>query len=107
VPATQKGIILYVDVLFEKGEQPISLDTYINDMVRTIEQKANVPDLRCAPDKHEIAFGRWKGYLAACIRFDPPKPGAYIVHGVTSSEIKQVVVEALVPMCDVVVRGAR
>lgn len=102
-----RGITLYVDVVFEKGEQPMSLDVYINDLVQALQTKANLSDLRYAPEKHDLAFGRWKGALATCVRFDPPKPGSYVVRNFVNSEIAAVIVEALVPLCSYVVRGAR
>lgn len=102
----QQSMILYVDVVVERGLQPTPLEDYITNIVRTIEKQGNVPDLRFAPNGHELAFGRWKGALAACVRFTPPQPGAYFVSS-SNSEIKQVVIEALIPFCDAVYRGVR
>jgi len=101
----EEKITLYIDVVVERGETPTNLDDYINDMVKTLETSAKLSDLRYAPSNHELGFGRWRGSLAACVRYDPPKPGKYLVYGVKESEIKQVVVEALVPLCETVYRS--
>lgn len=110
LPVAEKvGVTLYVDVVVERGDQPKSLDDYVTDLVRTIERQMNVPDLRYVPRDHQLDYGRWKGFLAGMVRAPENKlaPGVYVIHGLAGSEIKQVVLEALAPLCDVVVRGVR
>lgn len=101
------GITLYIDTICERGPQPQSLELWIDDLVKTLTETSGLRDLRWAPDKHELAFARWKGALAATVRANPLRPGVYMISGIGVSEIKQVVVEALAPSCDVIVRGLR
>ncbi|MFP2897305.1 hypothetical protein [Corallococcus sp. 4LFB] len=78
-------------------------------MVAKIEQECGVVDIRVAPNDSPLAYGKWKGVLAATIRAEPPEPGTYAALGVAGSELMQVAVEALEPLCGTghFVRGVR
>lgn len=82
-----------------------SLTLYVAGIVGQMQTAFEVDDIRCAPSKRKdgsenpLAFGKWKGVLAAAIRAEPPKPATYSALGVTASEIGQVAIEALEPMC--------
>lgn len=99
------GISLFVDVAFDRGPQPASLEDWYLDIVRTIEQQYQLPDIRLAPNTSDLGYGKWKGYLAATVRSNVPKAGEYAIRGAASNEIVQVIVEALSPLCSRVVRG--
>ena len=101
------GITLYVDVDFAKGDAPKSLDDWQLDIVRTLEEKYKLDDIRLVPDKHELAYGRWKAAIAVACKYNVPPPGSYIVRGVGESEVKQAFVEGLAPFCSTVIRGSR
>ncbi len=100
------GIELYTDVSFggTSNEQVDDLEAYVRACCVTLETEFRVPDIRCAGEG-ALAFGKWKGFLASLVRSQPPVPGRYALDGVRESEIRQVVVEALIPLCTVVVRG--
>jgi hypothetical protein len=96
--------VLFVDVVCS-GVNPTPLEPYVNGLVQKICAEADVADLRFAPGDNPLGFGRWKGALAAAVRQSPPEPGEYLLLDVRESEIRQVVVEALQPLCTRVVRG--
>lgn len=95
---------LYVDCSVS-GVFAQSLDGYITSKCRELEQRFGAADLRCAPMDSPLAYNKWKGALAALVRNEPPPVDKYTLDDVRESEIKQVVVEALKPMCGVFVRG--
>lgn len=95
---------LYVDCSVT-GVYTSPLDGYITGKCRELEQRFGAADLRCAPMDSPLAYNKWKGALAALVRNEPPPVYRYTLDDVRESEIKQVVVEALKPMCGVFVRG--
>ena len=100
------GIDLYIDCTVSGAQQVLSLDAYIDNLARQIEQHFQVPDIRSAQGDHPLAFGRWRAVLSALTRESAPPAGAYVVMHVAESEIKQTVVEALRPFCRMFVRAA-
>jgi hypothetical protein len=105
-PTLQQGITLLVDIVTERGGDGVqSLDAYVTDVVETLQKAAGLKDLRYAPEKHDLALGRWKGALIQAVRFDPPKPGVYTVRNFMGSEITNAVIEALTPLCRDIYRG--
>jgi len=97
------GITLFVDCYIEGLIIP-SLEPYVTDMLRAIEKAFKVADVRAAGKDSPLAYGGWKGVLAAGVREKPPQPGAYSLSDVRESEIRQVVVDALRPMLSLYVR---
>ena len=95
---------LFVDCVV-KGRVTVDLSAYIEKMCADLATTYKAVDIRCAPSDSPLSFGKWKGALAAAIRENPPENGTYVLHGVRESEIKQVVVETLEPLCTVFVRG--
>lgn len=73
-----------------------SLNGYIREIVLSLESEYKVLDIRLAPtNDNPLAFGKWKGVLAAVVRSKLPEAGDYYV-SVNGSEITQTVLEALV-----------
>lgn len=99
------GLSLYVDCVSE-GVDAEPLDDYVQELCDQLCAQFKAVDIRCPGDDTPLAFGKWKGVLAGFVRARPPKAGSYYVM-VEGSEIKQVVVEALRPICGVYVRGVR
>lgn len=100
------GISLYVDRFdFEKGPQPTSLEDWFQDIVKTLTDASKLQDIRYAPNDHQLSYGRWKPALELAVKANPLPPGEYHLRGVRESELKQVVLVALTPLCDRVVRG--
>ncbi len=91
---TLSATTVYVDVFFDEGSPPL-LDSYYGDLVRQLEEAGKVRDIRHAPDKHDLGFGRWRGALAAAVRACPPPAGAYVARGYGSDEILTEVVNTL------------
>lgn len=107
-PPEEKGdgeLVLFIDVLV-LGMELNSLDDYIDHICSTLEKHYGAVDLRCAPKDSALAFGQWKGALAAAVKQAPPV-GHFSVNFVTDSEIKQVVVDTLAPLCSMYIRGVR
>lgn len=104
-PASGEGLTLFCDVIALKGMDLQSLDPYIDDICDRISEAAGTEDIRFTHNESAISFGKWRGALAAAVKSSPPAPGQYAVQFVRESEIKQVVVEALISIADIVVRG--
>ena len=102
--ADSTGITLFVDVIAD-GIDARPFDVYVGDLCHALEEEYKVADIRFAPADSPLSFGKYKGALAALIRQHPPNPGVYLARDVRESEIRQVVVEALKPLCAVFVRG--
>lgn len=96
------GLELFVDCVGAFGPT-LPLDNYIAQILEKIEGDFNVVDIR-ATENGALAFGKWKGVLAAYIKNEPPV-GRYVLRDVRESEIRQVVCETLKPKCTVFVRG--
>ncbi|NBD13821.1 RecB family exonuclease [Corallococcus silvisoli] len=103
----EASLSLYVDCVPNCPVEPLA--GYVGRMVAKIEQECGVVDIRVAPNDSPLAYGKWKGVLAATIRAEPPEPGSYAALGVAGSELMQVAVEALEPLCGTgyFVRGVR
>ncbi|WP_404370422.1 RecB family exonuclease [Corallococcus coralloides] len=101
------SLSLFVDCVPNCPVEPLA--SYVGRMVAKIEQECGVVDIRVAPNDSPLAYGKWKGVLAATIRAEPPEPGTYAALGVAGSELMQVAVEALEPLCGTghFVRGVR
>jgi hypothetical protein len=100
------GVTLYVDCLVE-GAEVESLDAYVAERVAEAHgYDDKCIDIRAASSESPLGYGKWKGVLAALVRATPPAAGAYTLH-VEGSEVRQVIAEALKPVCTVYVRGVR
>ncbi len=102
-PASQPaaGILLFVNCVPSISECQ-GLEGYIEDITSRISSNCNVADIR-ASEHEALKFGKWKGLVAAAVRNKPPLPGAYRILG--RSELYDIVIEALAPMCMLLVRG--
>jgi len=99
------GLVLYVDCISE-GVDAEPLDEYVQELCDQLCTQFKAVDIRVAGDDTPLAFGKWKGVLSGFVRARPPKTGSYYVM-IEGSEIKQIVVEALRPLCAAYVRGVR
>jgi len=99
------GLSLYVDCIVKGRGVPTDLGSYIDKLCAELCTLYKAVDIRCAPSDSPLSFGKWKGALAAAIRENPPENGTYVLYSVRDSEIRQVVVETLEPLCAVFVRG--
>ena len=88
------------------GIQTSRLEPYIAALAAGLARANGADDIR-ASDAKLLGFGKWKGALAAAARLNPPR-GVYTV-STAESELAQVVVEALIPLCALgfPVRGTR
>ncbi len=84
-----------------------SLDTYIDGACEALAGQYGAADIRCADGNSPLGFGKWKGALAALVKARPPEAGYYSVGWVRGNEIKETVIEALRPACELLVRGNR
>jgi hypothetical protein len=76
-------------------------------MHRKVAEAGGVDDVRFAGSDSPLGFGKWRGALAMAVRAELPRPGVYLALGLAHSELMQVVVEAIEPSFDVVVRSIR
>lgn len=95
---------LFVDV-DTHGVDAKDLDPYIDNLMAAICKEYECVDPRWVPSEHPMAYARWKGCLTQLAKLSPPEPGTYFVRNVRESDFRQVVVEALRPLCTVFVRG--
>ncbi len=102
--AFDQGLVLIVDARVE-GLDAMPLDAYIAKVCAVLSTEYKAADLRCAPKDSPLAYGGWKGALAALVAAEPPAPGVYTLADVRESEVRQVVVEALKPLCSTFIRG--
>lgn len=98
-------LAIFVNVMIE-GADYQSLDSYLFKLADDMCQRYGAADLRCAPDESPMAFGKWKGALAAAIRATLPPPGNYLIN-VGDSELHAVLAETLREHADIYVRGVR
>lgn len=101
--------VLFVDCIpttFD-GPTPQALTSYVDVMHRRVAEAGGVDDVRFAGSDSPLGFGKWRGALAMAVRADLPRPGVYLALGLAHSELMQVVVEAIEPAFDVVVRSVR
>ena len=98
-------LAIFVNVMIE-GADYQSLDSYLFKLADEMCQRYGAADLRCAPDESPMAFGKWKGALAAAIRATLPPPGNYLIN-VGDSELHAVLAETLREHADIYVRGVR
>jgi len=105
-PPLPGGIIIMVDAVVA-GLDAKPLEPFVDDMLDEISIDNNRGiDVRCAAEDSPLAFGKWKGVLATFAKSNPPPAGVYTLH-VEGSEARQVVAEALRPLCAVYIRGVR
>ncbi len=86
------AVDLYLDSA-EDGVPTQRLEAYVENLAAELATSQGAIDIRCAPEKSSLAFGKYKGALAALVRENPPKPGAYAVS--TTSELGMIAFEAL------------
>lgn len=99
----QGGICLFVDCMSSEFSTP--LDPYVDAICKALCEEFHAADLRCAPNDSPLGFGKWKGALAAAIKANPPEGKIYSLLFVKGNELKEVVAEALRPLCNFYVRG--
>jgi hypothetical protein len=88
-------IRVYVDCYPEVPAK--SLDRWADDLAAKLAENCGAADIRCAPEKSPLAFGKWKGALAALVRESELEPGVYVIDSRT--EFAAVVAEAIRPRC--------
>ncbi len=78
------------------------LGAYVTRLATQLGESQKVLDIRCAAKESPLAYGGWRGALAAKARASLPTGAAYHVH--TGTDFVDVVVEAIAPFFDEVVR---
>lgn len=96
-PPQGERLRLFVDCV--PNMPAVSLSDYVAKVAAQVSEAGGVEDLRFAGAESALGFGRWKGALAMAIRNAPPSPGVYAALGLAHSELLQLAVEALEPMC--------
>jgi hypothetical protein len=81
------------------------LETYASEIAQALAESEGVVDIRSAPEKSGLSFGKWKGFFVAAVKENPPPPGMYAVS--SSSELGMVAFEALLSRASLVIRGSR
>ena len=99
-----RSILIITDAPISGATFP-SLDMWAADIVRTVEKKFDLEDIRLAPNNGELGYGRWRGYLSAAARANVPASGTYVWNGVASSEVKLALLEGLESVA-VIARGS-
>lgn len=107
-PADTSGEFhLYIDCIPDReGLTFVSLEPYVDRITAALAKHAKVSDIRFAPET-PLAFGAWKGALAAACKQNPPEPGSYYLLGVGTDEVKTIVCSSLGEFATQVTRGVR
>lgn len=98
------GFVLFLDATADNVKLD-RLETYAEEAAKTLAEAEGAVDVRCAPERSALAFGKWKGALSAVIKSNPPPAGYYAV--ASTSELGMVAFEALLSAADMVVRAGR
>lgn len=93
------GIVLLINA-FTPGAEDLS--KYVDTVSKRVSSAFKVPDVRLGEKDSALAFGRWPAVLGAAVREQPPAPGIYFVE---RGQLADPVIEALIPLCSMVVRG--
>lgn len=91
-PAPAVGIDLYVDCFPPAGAR--DLMPWVHDQADSIAKQYGAPDVRCGADGTPIAFGKWRGVLAAVCRQASLEDGAYFLDA-RGSDLAEIAAEAL------------
>lgn len=99
---TSPAITLYVNCTL-RGIQAVDLRALVDEWCEALCKEFGTPDftaadVRCAPDKSALSYGKWKGALAALVREEEIPPGVYQLDA-RGSEIAEVVAEAMQTRC--------
>ncbi|MEO9194315.1 MAG: hypothetical protein ABI445_11680, partial [Polyangia bacterium] len=103
LPLEHKTLSIFLDCVPDKVAT-LRLETYAQTKADELAAHFKTDDIRCAPGDSPLAFGKWKGALAAFVRAEPPAVDAYVVS--SGSEFGMVAFEALFNLA-CVVRGVR
>lgn len=95
---------LYLDCTID-GKALQRLETYAENLARELAESQGAVDIRSAPEKSALAFGKWKGIFSAHVKDNPPAPGYYAVS--STSELGMEAFHALISTAGMVVRGGR
>ena len=97
--------VLWADCLPLSGTNTARLDDYIDERASEVATAGNAPHILTADNNSPIAYGKWKGFLEAAIKANPPTPDAYRIFPVKGNEVNEVVVQTLRKMGWLVHRG--
>lgn len=92
--SAESGLVLWLDAS-EDDVASERLETYAARLADELAATEGAADVRCAPDKGSLSFGKWRGALAALARSAPPT-GVWAVS--SSDELGMVVFSALATM---------
>ena len=95
------GLELWVDAYPLNGDAPVSLDSYVDNIISQIAKAGGVPHVLLAESDSKIAYGRWRGFAAQYARSNPPAPGRYVLLNTRGSQEREAIVEALRPLATV------
>lgn len=105
IGTSPSATIVYIDCLPSSTSTLQSLEAYVAETIDAVTKAVSLVDLRMAPEGHPLAFGKWKGALAARVRACPPPAGAWFLLA-RDDEQRNVIAGALLGLVDVV-RGVR
>jgi hypothetical protein len=95
-----------IDAAVEVGSYDYTdLSVLVADLAAQAAAAANVPDVRLADKASNLAYGGWRGALAAAALVQSTELRGLCV--ITTSELSEPVIEALAPRAAVVIRGRR
>lgn len=100
----RNGLTVFADVSLA-GIAADDLEPYVADIMRKMEKQFGVADVRFTPKDSPLAYGGWKGALAAGVRAMPPAPGVYRLAFVRGNEVRELVLEALQSAGAAIARG--
>lgn len=99
--AEPEGLKIYINAI---PSSPFdSLQEYIGQICRSLEQQTGARDIRCS-DHQALDFGKWKGAVAAMVRENPPEDSTYMIN-TRGDEIAEIVANTLCEGAAVWVKG--
>jgi hypothetical protein len=98
------GFSLVLDAIID-GVPMQRLEAYAQAIADDLAKTCGAADIRSAPEKSSLAFGKWRGFFIAAVRENPPGSGSWVVS--STSELGMIAFDTLLGSADMVIRSAK
>lgn len=92
-----EGLVLLINCNAQGAQD---LAPFVLGIAQKVAQAHGLPDVRLAPNDHNLAYGRWKGIVASAALAEPPQG----LCSIRSGELADPIIEALAGVADLVIR---
>ena len=104
VAPIKSRIMICIDCVPTGGGSYTDLTKYVHALCDRLALQYRTPDLRLAPKDSPLAYGGYKGILAAAARAAPPDGHVWVIRS-RDSELAGIVADSLSAIADVIIRG--